>query len=244
MSNPGELTSADAIMFGQFTLIPAERLLKFEDSPVCLGSRALDILTILVEQAGTVVSKRELIARVWQGLTVDDSSLRIHVAALRKALKDGQNGNRYVANIPGRGYSFVAPIVRSGPSRPERASGQTDQAPLSHGLPPRLTQTADRDDAVRDVPTRLVEHGFIAITGGGSTTSGPSSGREPREGTTTSQISPRGKPYLRAAQTLLRAAMDMTDQGIVDQLRALADDYLRRAEKASHVDAEMLFEAG
>jgi hypothetical protein len=53
----------------------------------------------------------------------------------------------------------------------------------------------------------------------------------------TFQISQRGKQYLKTAQTLLRAAQDMTDQAIAGQLKALADDYQRRAEKASHVDA-------
>ena len=57
----------------------------------------------------------------------------------------------------------------------------------------------------------------------------------------TSQISRRGKEYLGAAQTLLRAAKTMTDQAIADQLKALADDYQRRAEKASHVDAARAF---
>ena len=53
----------------------------------------------------------------------------------------------------------------------------------------------------------------------------------------TVQISQRGKTYLETAQTLLRAAQTMTDQAIANQLKALADDYQRRAEKASHVDA-------
>jgi len=61
--------------------------------------------------------------------------------------------------------------------------------------------------------------------------------REPREGTMTFQLSQRGNEYLKTAQTLLRAAKTMTDQAIVDQLKALADDYQRRAEKASRVDA-------
>jgi hypothetical protein len=53
----------------------------------------------------------------------------------------------------------------------------------------------------------------------------------------TFQISHRGKEYLKTAQTLLRAAQSMTDRAIAGQLKALADDYQRRAEKASHVDA-------
>jgi len=61
---------------------------------------------------------------------------------------------------------------------------------------------------------------------------------EPREGCMTFQISRRGKEYLETAQTLLRAAQTMTDRAVAGQLKALADDYQRRAEKASHVDAE------
>src|SRR5882672_3883918 len=61
--------------------------------------------------------------------------------------------------------------------------------------------------------------------------------REPREGFMTVQISQRGKEYLETAQTLLRAAKTMTDSAIAGQLKALADDYQRHAEKASHVDA-------
>ena len=64
---------------------------------------------------------------------------------------------------------------------------------------------------------------------------------ENREGTMTFQISRRGKEYLKTAQTLLRAAQTMTDRAIAGQLKALADDYQRRAEKASHVDAAKAF---
>jgi len=60
---------------------------------------------------------------------------------------------------------------------------------------------------------------------------------EPREGSMTFQISQRGKEYLETAQTLLRAAQTMTDRAIAGQLKALADDFQRRAEKASHVNA-------
>ena len=65
--------------------------------------------------------------------------------------------------------------------------------------------------------------------------------REPCEGFMTFQISRRGKQYLETAQTLLRAARTMTDSTIADQLKALADDYQRRAEKASHHDAAKAF---
>src|SRR5271167_1439405 len=101
------------VAFGPFRLFPAERLLEKDGVPVHLGGRALDILIFLVERAGEVVSKRDLVARVWADVNVDEGSLRFHVAALRKTLGDGREGARYVTNVPGRGYCFVAPVSRS-----------------------------------------------------------------------------------------------------------------------------------
>jgi DNA-binding winged helix-turn-helix (wHTH) protein len=102
-----------AISFDRFRLLPGQRLLLEADRPLRLGSRAFDILIALVERHGEVVSKAELMARVWPNTFVEDGNLKVHVAALRKALRDGQDGNRYLTNIPGRGYCFVAPVTLS-----------------------------------------------------------------------------------------------------------------------------------
>src|SRR5258706_9922362 len=99
------------ISFGPFRLLPAQRLLLEADNPVHVGSRALDILIALVERPGEIVSKTELMARVWPNTFVEDGNLKVHIAALRKILGDGQPGHRYVTNIHGRGYCFVAPVT-------------------------------------------------------------------------------------------------------------------------------------
>ena len=65
----------------------------------------------LADRPGEVIAKQELIDHVWSDVTVEEGSLRVHVAAIRKALGDGQFGNRYIANIKGRGYSFVGTVV-------------------------------------------------------------------------------------------------------------------------------------
>ena len=96
--------------FGPFRLIPARGILVEGDKPCRLGSRAMDILLALVERAGETVSKQDLLARAWPGTFVDDANLRVHVAALRKVLGDGQSGARYIVNVMGRGYCFVAPV--------------------------------------------------------------------------------------------------------------------------------------
>src|SRR5580704_10244281 len=101
------------ISFGPFQLFASGRRLLRDEVPVEVGSRSLDILIALVERGGEVVRKKELVARVWPDVIVDETSLRTHVARLRKALGDGREGARYIANVPGRGYSFVAPITRT-----------------------------------------------------------------------------------------------------------------------------------
>src|SRR5712671_6551272 len=97
----------DAISFGPFRLLPAQRLLLEGDNPVRLGSRAFDILAALLERPGEVIEKKDLMARAWPQTFVEDANLKIQVSALRRALGDGQGGQRYVVTVPGRGYNFV-----------------------------------------------------------------------------------------------------------------------------------------
>jgi len=99
------------LQFGPFELSVSERVLRRDGEVLPLGGRALDILIYLAERPGEVIAKKELIDHVWPDVTVEEGSLRVHVAAIRKALRDGQFGNRYLANIKGRGYSFVGTIV-------------------------------------------------------------------------------------------------------------------------------------
>ena len=105
---PAGATTSE-VSFGPFRLLPAQFLLLEGDKPVPLGSRAMHILIILLERPGELVSKQELMARVWPNLFVEPANLTVHVSALRRALRDGRDGNRFVINIPGRGYCFVAP---------------------------------------------------------------------------------------------------------------------------------------
>src|ERR1700730_16509828 len=99
------------LRFGPFELSIGERILRREGEALTLGGRALDILIYLTERPGEVIAKQELIDRVWSDVLVEEGSIRVHVAAIRKALGDGQFGNRYITNIKGRGYSFVGTIV-------------------------------------------------------------------------------------------------------------------------------------
>jgi DNA-binding winged helix-turn-helix (wHTH) protein len=106
------------ISFGPFRLLPAQFLLLEGDKPVSLGSRALEILTVLLERAGELVSKQELMARVWPNVFVEPANLTVHMSALRRTLRDGRDGNRFIINVPGRGYSFVASVALAGRAKP------------------------------------------------------------------------------------------------------------------------------
>src|SRR5438034_4265275 len=99
------------LKFGPFELAIGERVLRRDGQVLPLGDRALDILIYLADRPGEVIAKHELIDHVWLDVTVEEGSLRVHVAAIRKALGDGQFGNRYIANVKGRGYSFVGTVV-------------------------------------------------------------------------------------------------------------------------------------
>ena len=99
--------SEPVLAFQSFRFFPARRTLYEEDRPLRLGSRAIDILHVLLERAGETVTKDQLIARAWPNTVVEEGNLRVHVAALRKML-----GERHIENVVGRGYCFITPVVR------------------------------------------------------------------------------------------------------------------------------------
>jgi predicted ATPase/DNA-binding winged helix-turn-helix (wHTH) protein len=156
----------DMLSFGPFSLFGAERLLKKADEPIPLGGRALDILIALAERAGEVVTHKDLISTVWPDVTMENANLRFHIAALRKALGDGREGARYISNIAGRGYCFVAPVTRSSAKRPGPVTGVTTTERVPK-LPPRLARMVGRDDTVQALAQQLQVWRFVSIVGPG-----------------------------------------------------------------------------
>jgi predicted ATPase/DNA-binding winged helix-turn-helix (wHTH) protein len=154
-----------SFLFGPFRLTQSERLLENGNAPVPIGGRSLDILIVLVERVGEIVSKDELIARVWPDVTVDEGSLRFHIAALRKSLGDGKSGARYVTNVAGRGYCFVAPVSRAPPRTPAAGGGSAPDK--VYNLPAHLARMVGRDAVVRSIATHLTTERFLTIVGPG-----------------------------------------------------------------------------
>nr|WP_249780857.1 winged helix-turn-helix domain-containing protein [Bradyrhizobium sp. dw_78] len=128
-----------------------------------MGSRALDILIALVERAGELVNKRELIRVVWPDTVVVEANLTVHVAALRRALGDGQHGNRYIVNVPGRGYRFIASVTFA--EEPETATLSRDAPARRHNLPIQLTRLIGRADIVDDLVDRLSTARLLTLAG-------------------------------------------------------------------------------
>ena len=160
---PDKNNKDSAISFGPFRLLPNSRLLEKHGTALHIGGRALDILVVLVEHAGEVVDKRELVKRVWTDVNVDEGSLRFHITALRKALGDGTEGVRYIVNVPGRGYCFAAPLARAAPSGVLSVGGIVSP----HSLPAPLAKMIGRTEAIEKISSELSAHRFVTVVGPG-----------------------------------------------------------------------------
>src|SRR6516165_1384255 len=98
------------ISFGRFRLDLARRELRRDEKPVRLGSRALDILCVLASARGKVVSKDELMERVWAGVVVEEHNIQVHISAQRRALAEDRDGESWIVTVSGRGYRFLGSL--------------------------------------------------------------------------------------------------------------------------------------
>ena len=165
---PGEMTSV-VFSFGPFELLPEQRQLLQTGNPVRLGSRAFDLLVALVARAGQVVGKEELIAAAWPGTFVEETSLRVHIAALRKALGEDHANPRIITNIPGRGYCFVAPLTGGNAVKLEPTAVSP---PLFLALPRRVlprpaSRPIGRDGLIAALVEDVTRRPLVTIVGPG-----------------------------------------------------------------------------
>jgi predicted ATPase/DNA-binding winged helix-turn-helix (wHTH) protein len=150
------------LSFGAFELSIGNRLLTNGARVVPLGARAMDILIVLVEQPNQVIGGRTLIERVWPKRGADQVSLRVHISALRKALDQSDPDRRYIANVPGRGYSFVVPVTALSSPAP----GDLNPSSRSR-LPARLMRMLGRREELAAIQTKLNEQKFVTVVGPG-----------------------------------------------------------------------------
>lgn len=154
-----------AFSFDRFELLPRQRLLLEAGKPVRIGSRAFDILLILLERFGERISKAELLARVWPGTHVVEGNLKCQVAALRRVLRDGQDGGRFIDTSQGQGYSFVAPVAVTDESR--RLALPVSATAHLHNLPQQLTSLVGRTEVIGRLAGQLEKQRLLTIVGPG-----------------------------------------------------------------------------
>jgi predicted ATPase len=148
-----------AISFGSYVLRTDLRRLERDGVAVQLGDRAFDILCILTEYAGEIVSSRELIARVWGKVVVGEGSLRFHINALRRALAQDGTKTHYIRNVARRGYMFIAPVHQTALDLPEGTSTQK--------LPRRPTDIVGRREEIKELAGLVCQFRFVTLVGSG-----------------------------------------------------------------------------
>jgi predicted ATPase/DNA-binding winged helix-turn-helix (wHTH) protein len=154
------------VEFGPFRLFSSARRLEKDGRPVKIGSRALDILICLAEQPGQPVSNPALIKRVWRGLVVEQSSLRVNIAGLRRTLDDSSHDSQYIANIPGQGYCLVAPVICDRFSS-GTVSAASEPARFAYPMPRQLRRMVGREELVPVLSNQLQCQRFVTIVGPG-----------------------------------------------------------------------------
>ncbi|HKV33459.1 MAG TPA: winged helix-turn-helix domain-containing protein [Pyrinomonadaceae bacterium] len=140
--------------FGRFRLNVAERVLSRDGEVVPLTPKVLDILLTLVEHRGQVVSKEDLMKRVWPDTFVEEGNLTQNISLLRKALGESPGGVQFIETVPRRGYRFVAPINET---LGEKANETTAYAPVVSAEIPVPAASAPR----RRTPAFVVAAGLV-----------------------------------------------------------------------------------
>ena len=151
--------------FAGFTFSPERQLLTRNGTPVRVGSRALAILHLLIEQRESLVTKREIFARVWPGVDIGEESIRLNINVLRRALNDAQNEQRFIVTDHGRGYRFVAAVSEVG--QYEAAATVAPLGRSAGNLPVRLTSLVGRDETIGQVAGYQAENRLLTLVGPG-----------------------------------------------------------------------------
>src|SRR4051812_10532745 len=141
--------------FGHFELQPNQRRLLKDGDAISLRPRAFDLLVALVDRAGHLVTKDELLDQVWPKIVVQEAALHVQVSALRKVL-----GADAITTVSGRGYQFTLPVT-TGDGEANRASRS------KHNLPYQLTSFIGREQEIAQLEELVTAHRLVTLTGAG-----------------------------------------------------------------------------
>ena len=156
-----------SLEFGRFRLFTRQRELRLGDVTVPLGSRAFDVLLILVESEGELVTKEELLARVWPGAVVEESNIQVQVSALRKALGEERN---LILTVPLRGYRFtggIRALDAEGRALPPAAPPPQALRQVPTNLPAPVSDFIGREAELRELRELLVHNRLVTLVGTG-----------------------------------------------------------------------------
>src|SRR6266545_7978742 len=155
MSAMGSVASIERYRFGAFELQLDERRLLKDGQSVVLRPRAFDLLAALVDRAGHLVTKDELLDRVWPKMVVEETALRVQLSALRKVL-----GDEAIATVSGQGYRFTLPVTTD--------DGEASRASRSkHNLPYQLTSFVGREQEIAQLEELVTANRLVTLTGAG-----------------------------------------------------------------------------
>src|SRR5882724_11900058 len=141
--------------FGPFELQPDNRRLLKDGATISLRPRAFDLLAALVDRAGHLVTKDELLDQVWPKMVVEEAALHVQVSALRKVL-----GADAITTVSGRGYQFTLPVTKG--------DGEANRASRSkHNLPYQLTSFIGREQEISQLEELVAANRLVTLTGAG-----------------------------------------------------------------------------
>ena len=141
--------------FGPFELQPDNRRLLKDGATISLRPRAFDLLVALVDRAGHLVTKDQLLDQVWPKMVVEEAALHVQVSALRKVL-----GADAITTVSGRGYQFTLPVTK-GDREADRASRS------KHNLPYQLTSFVGREQEIAQLQDLVTTNRLVTLTGAG-----------------------------------------------------------------------------
>src|ERR1044071_9053021 len=136
-------------LFDGFRVDATERLLFKENRDVSLTPKVFDTLLVLLENSSHVLTKKELMEKVWPDIFVEENNLAQNISILRKALGEGREGDQYIQTVPKRGYRFVGDVTTAG--------GEDESVIVRERTRARIIVERDDEDVI-DVPATPVIH--------------------------------------------------------------------------------------
>lgn len=170
---PTDCAAPQGIQFGRFCLLLDRRELLADGLPVPLGNRALDVLIVLIDARGELVTKDALLSRVWPNTTVEENNLQLQISTLRKALGKDRG---FIQTDLGRGYRFIAGVTEGGPIPPagewgdasdRRAPPTAELRDPPSNLPACTSDLVGRETQLSEIAALVAANRLVTLVGAG-----------------------------------------------------------------------------